>query len=275
MTSPVISAAELHAHLGDSNLRIIDATVHLSFDESGAHVASGASTFAEGHIPGAVFIDQRTAVADHSGEAPFAAVESEVFAEAMGALGISNDSNVVVTDHANGIWATRLWWQFRLEGFDVRVLDGGFAGWRAAGFPVTTETRRHEPATFIAHRRDQSIASTEEVEAATGSERMLLINALDEDAFQQARIPGSVNVPVTSLINPDGTLKSVEALRQAFDAVGALDDRVSPVAYCGGGIAATAVTWALAAVGRDDVAVYDGSMNAWTADPERPLETTP
>lgn len=269
----LISATDLHALLGDPALRIIDATVHLSFDEQGAHIESGASTFAEAHVPGAVFIDQVTELSNPAGEAPFEAVDSDTFARVVGAHGVGNDSRVVVYDTVNGIWATRLWWQFRLEGFDVEVLDGGLAAWQTAGFVTSTVPVVLPAATFTASRRDDAVVSTADVEAATSDDSVLLVNALDPDSFAQGHIPGSVNVPFGSLVNEDGTLKGLDELRAVLEPVGALDENVRPVTYCGGGIAATAVTFALTALGRTDVAVYDGSMNAWTADPDRPLET--
>ncbi|HET7344174.1 MAG TPA: rhodanese-like domain-containing protein, partial [Methylomirabilota bacterium] len=62
------------------------------------------------------------------------------------------------------------------------------------------------------------------------------------------------------------------ALRARLEAAGALKaPRV--VTYCGGGIAATGVAFALALLGRDDVAVYDGSLGEWLADPARPMVT--
>lgn len=273
MTTSTISAADLHAILGDPRLRVIDATVHLSFDENGAHVESGAESFAAAHIPGAVFIDQITELSNPNGEAPFEAVDSEAFAAAVGAHGIGDDSRVVVYDTVNGIWATRLWWQFRLEGANVEVLDGGLAAWRAAGFETSTQPVTYGPAAFTASRRADAVFGTSQVEAATNDDSVLLVNALDEDTFARGHIPGSVNVPAASLVNADGTLRDLDELRAVFEDAGLLDESMKPVAYCGGGIAATAVTFALTALGRDDVAVYDGSMNAWTADPSRPLET--
>ena len=86
------------------------------------------------------------------------------------------------------------------------------------------------------------------------------------------RIPGSVNVPFPELFDEQGRLRSPAELREILDSVGALDPDVTPVTYCGGGIAATTVAFALNLVGREDVAVYDGSLNAWTADETRPLE---
>ncbi|MGC5248697.1 sulfurtransferase [Gordonia sp. DT219] len=274
MTTPhLITATDLHNRLGDPALRIIDATVLLSFDADGAHVESGRQSYLDGHIPGAVFVDQADQLSDPDEEAPFAAASSARFAEAVGALGVSDDSEVVVYDTVNGIWATRLWWQFGLEGFDnVSVLDGGFAAWTEAGLATETSESHYPAAHFTARRRLEKIASTDAVREATGDSSVLLINALDRDTFAAGHIPSSVNVPFADLVDDAGRLRSLPELRDLFDSVGALDENVAPVTYCGGGIAATAAAFALQALGRDDVAVYDGSMNAWTADPGRALE---
>ena len=127
------------------------------------------------------------------------------------------------------------------------------------------------PASFTPRRRPQRIVSTDEVAAATGESSVLLVNALDRESFAGGHIPGSVNVPFAELVDDAGRLRPLEELRELFADVGALDPSVRPVTYCGGGIAATAAAFALHSLGRDDVAVYDGSMNAWTADPARPL----
>lgn len=128
------------------------------------------------------------------------------------------------------------------------------------------------PATFTAHRRPERFASTEQIEAALDDDGVLLVNALGALDFAAARIPGSVNVPAASVVDENGTLKDVTALREMFAEVGALDPEVTPITYCGGGIAATATAFALLAAGREDVVVYDGSMAAWTAGGDRPLE---
>ncbi|MCR5976322.1 sulfurtransferase [Gordonia jinghuaiqii] len=273
MTStPLITAAELRERLGEENLRIIDATVHLTFDADGAHVASGRESYLQGHLPGAVFVDQIADLSDPDGEAPFAAAPSEKFASVIGAAGIGDESTAVVYDTVNGIWATRLWWQFGLEGFDnVLVLDGGYAAWTEAALPTETGESSYPASTFSAARRPERIVSTDEVAASTEDSSVLLVNALDRESFAGGHIPGSVNVPFGELVDEAGKLKPLDDLRALFSDAGALDPAVRPVTYCGGGIAATAAALALRTLGRDDVAVYDGSMNAWTADPARPL----
>lgn len=269
----LISPTDLQERRGEERLRVIDGTVHLTFDDQGAHVLSGRDTYLSGHLPDAVFADQITDLSDPDGEAPFAAASSDRFAAAVGALGVGDGDTIVVYDSVNGIWATRLAWQFGLEGHDdVLVLDGGLSAWKAAGLETVIGEVEIEPAVFTARRRPERLASTPDVVAATQDENILLINLLDRDTFSRARIPGSVNVPFTELVQEDGTVKPYDELRELFSSVGALDPDVKPVTYCGGGIAATAGALALRSLGRDDVAVYDGSFNAWTADPERPVE---
>jgi thiosulfate/3-mercaptopyruvate sulfurtransferase len=90
---------------------------------------------------------------------------------------------------------------------------------------------------------------------------------------RKGRIASSVNVPTMALEDPEtGTFLSGAALEQLFGSQGVLDlDRV--ITYCGGGIAATHDTFALALIGRDNVAVYDASMSEWAKDPDTPMET--
>lgn len=269
----LVDAAWLKARLDDPQIRVVDATVHLTFDENGARTESGRATYEQAHVPGATFVDQLTDLTVHDGEAPFEAAPSEHVAAVLGAAGVGDDHTVVVYDHVNGIWATRLWWQLTYEGHrDVVVLDGGLKAWQDAGLPVASGGAAYAPSTFTPARRLELVASTSDVVAATSDSSVLIVNGLDRDSFAAGRIPGSVNVPFPELVDEQGRLRPLDELRPLFESVGALDPDVSPIAYCGGGIAATAVAFALQGLGRDDVAVYDGSMNAWTSDPDRPVE---
>ena len=110
----------------------------------------------------------------------------------------------------------------------------------------------------------------------------MLVNVLDEATYRgevdtyarRGHIPGSINVSVFTLREAEtGTLRPIEELRPEFEAAGLLDSDTRVVTYCGGGIAATGLAHALALAGRDDVAVYDGSMSAWAGDPALPLVT--
>ncbi|MGW8590803.1 sulfurtransferase [Dietzia sp. NPDC055877] len=284
MTPLSVSPRWLHDHLNDENLVVVDATNHLPVPTDGPYVPeSGAQTYRAEHIPGALFADLLGDFADPAAAEPWTAPDHERFAAAAGALGIGDGATVVVYDQHDGFWATRFWWHLRYEGFDqVIVLDGGLPAWKAAGFEVTDVVPEPTPRTFTGTRRPGLIRSTDEVAANLDDEGTVLVNVLDEATYRgevdtyarRGHIPGSINLPVFTLRDPaSGALRPVEELRAEFESAGLLDTDMRVVTYCGGGIAATGVAHALALAGRDDVAIYDGSMTAWAGNPELPLVT--
>ena len=76
-------------------------------------------------------------------------------------LGIDASSEVVLVDRKYD--ATRLWWLFCYFGkvTGVRLLDGGFASWIAAGQPVTDESPPVPPqGTWVAQEPDARMLAT-------------------------------------------------------------------------------------------------------------------
>jgi thiosulfate/3-mercaptopyruvate sulfurtransferase len=284
-TGPLVSAAWLAEHLADADLVVLDATARLdpaSAPGAPYDVRSGLAEWQTAHLPGARFADLVGALSDPGSPFPFTLPPAERFAAAMAGLGVGDGSLVVTYDGDSGMWATRLWWMLRVFGHDrVAVLDGGLAGWTAAGNAVTDAAPAPASGTVFTPRfRSELVADRHEVLAALEDPSVLLVNALSpeshaggDDRYGRAgHIPGSVNVWARSLLEPDGRFRPAEGLRDELAQSGALEaDRV--IAYCGGGISATNDALALALLGRDDVAIYDGSLREWASDPELPLET--
>ena len=290
----IVDGSWLQERLGDPRLRVVDATVRLRLPagDGSYTLASGREGYDQGHIPGAVFADLLGDFADPAAPHAMTVPSSERFAERIGALGIGNDNLVVVYDQLDvalgpeyyQFWAPRLWWHLRLEGFDnVVVLDGGLGRWKREGRPVTTEPVSYPPATFTPRRRPELLALADDVQRAIGDDHKLLINVLDEDTYtgrkqtyaRPGRIPNSKHLFFGLLIDPEtGGYRAPEQVKPYFERVGALDPAKQPITYCGGGIAATVAAFQLARLGRDDVAVYDGSMTEWASDPARPLEVS-
>jgi thiosulfate/3-mercaptopyruvate sulfurtransferase len=280
LPGPLVDTAWLQDHLGEPRLRVLEATAFLDPPIRAGkpyHPRAGRAEFASGHIPGAGFADLVDDLAEPDPELNFTFPSAERFARGMSQLGVEDGTAVVAYDRNGMMWATRLWWLLRAYGFDdAAVLDGGYDAWVAEARPVSADPAPRRSASFRSRPRPDAMASIDEVSAGPAC----LLNALSPAVFRgeenrygrAGRIPGSVNVYAHSIVDP-GThrLLAPGELRERFAAVGALNgERV--VAYCGGGISATLDAFALTLLGARDVAVYDGSMAEWIADPARPLD---
>ncbi|HEU5283815.1 MAG TPA: sulfurtransferase [Burkholderiales bacterium] len=279
----LVSTGWLAQHLDDPRVRVLDTTTHLPPlpDFSLYEVVSGRADFEKAHIPGAGFVDIEHELSTPHPRLHFMLPDAERFADAMGRLGVGDDTRVICYASANHWGATRLWWMLRVFGHDhAAVLDGGFQKWRAEGRAVESGPGRPAAAArFTPRMHPEMLAGKEQVLAAIGRTDVCTVNALRPEQHagtggvhygRRGHIPGSVNLPAVAHVNPDHTFKSADELRAMF--AGAL---ASPevIAYCGGGIAATSVALVLAALGYDRVKVYDNSLTEWAADPALPMQT--
>jgi thiosulfate/3-mercaptopyruvate sulfurtransferase len=278
----LVSTDWLAAHLTDPNLRIFDSTIHLP-TSPGENVTAGRDDYARAHIPGAGFLDLLSDLSDTSSAFPFTRPPVDQLERVLSQAGIGNESRVVVYASSNVMWATRLWWLLRSAGHDrVAVLDGGFAKWCSDGHPSSAEPCGYPPSTFVAEMRESHWASKQDVQAAIGDGSICTINALPSalhtgDAemgyARPGHIEGSENMPFHLLLDSEtGEIKSAAELREHFARTGVFE-RERVINYCGGGIAATLNALALTLAGHPSVAVYDGSLNEWSADAELPMTT--
>jgi thiosulfate/3-mercaptopyruvate sulfurtransferase len=279
MFPPLVSADRLFAELG--NWVVVDATAD-KVGQPGSPIEGHQALLVEGHIPNARFADLVNDFSDPGGEFSFARPTARQFEVAASRLGISGSEQIAVYDRSNGIWAARLWWLFRSFGHDqVAVLDGGLARWKSQGFPLERGARPYSPGKFIAQQQAGHFVDKASVkDVVEGKSQATLVNVLRRPVFagseqnyaRPGHIPGSVNIPYKELVDPaTNTLLDPEAIEARFGDVGNGGGLV--VTYCGGGITAAGSALALAVLGRENVAVYDGSLNEWSADPDLPMVT--
>lgn len=279
--SPLVSTQWLADHLGASRLVVLDATVLVASGPFAGYVTGHERHILEGHVPGARFADLLESFSDPDGRWAFTRPSERQFSDAVGALGIDNDTTVIVYDSEFGQWASRIWWLFRTFGYDrVAVLDGGFTKWLSEARPTETGHVEAVPAHFSAAPRPELWVEKSQVEEiVAGVSDTVLICGLPAREFsgehspraRAGHIPGSLNVPASRFLDRQSrTLLPEQQLREAF--APAIGHPV--VAYCAGGIVAASDALALAVLGENRVAVYDGSLAEWAADPGSALVTT-
>ncbi|MET4783362.1 rhodanese-like domain-containing protein [Glaciihabitans sp. UYNi722] len=279
LASPLVSTQWLADHLGAENFTVLDATVLVASGPHGGYVSGHEQYILTGHIPGAQFADLLEDFSDTSSGLRFTKPGQSQFESAAGALGVNNETTIVVYDSAIGQWASRLWWLFRSWGYDgVAVLDGGLAKWNAEG--RETDIGHSEPTAAIFHgvERPELWADKAYVKRIVrGEENASLVCAVPPTEFsgetgsraRAGHIPGSLSVPAGRLVDRDSNAYlGHNDLRERFSP--ALDgNRI--VAYCAAGIAAASDALVLTLLGERNVAIYDGSLNEWAADPESAL----
>lgn len=264
----LVSTHWLAAHLKDPDLRILDASWYLPGSDRNARAEYDAA-----HIPGARFfdIDENS---DQRSNLPHMAPPPEKFISRMRAMGVGDGHQVVVYDGAGLYSAARVWWLFRLMGkMDVAVLDGGFPKWQAEGREIEdmapilrdrhmTISRQHhlvKDVTQVAHAA--KLAEAEIIDARPAP-RFRGEAPEPRPGLRLGHIPGSKNVPFSTVLNADGTMKSAPDLRAVFQASG-VDLAKPAITTCGSGVTAAVLSLALERIGHRNHALYDGSWAEW------------
>lgn len=276
-------------HLEDPGLVVVD----MRWREDG----SGRARYEAGHLPGAVYLDWSTDLVDPDHPVAFMLAPPQPFAAAMERCGIGDETFVVAHADQFGSGPFRLWWGCRMYGHDqVRVLDGGLEKWVADGRPVSADPAQPRPAAWTPRPREGLVARAEDVAKAEARPGTVVVDsrppeqhrgeavwfetgavAADDDGIARTprgnlragRVPWAVNVPAHSLYREDLTMKGPGELRELFAEAGiGPGDRA--ITYCGVGISASAVLFALTLAGVEST-LYDESWEEWGRDPSRPV----
>lgn len=271
----------LAAHMTSPDVRIVDGTWYMTGAEPTAR-----EDFDAEHIPGSVFFDIDD-IARQDTDLPHMLPEPERFAARVRKLGLGDGNRVVVYDRFGLVSAARVWWMFRVFGHDdVAVLNGGLPKWKAEGRPVTDDYRAPMEKHFTARQNNLLIRGVEQIERNVSSRREQLVDARSAGRFEGTEpeiwpgrrgghIPGSLNLPFNTLVNPENkTVLPAEDLAEKVSAAGI--DLAKPVtATCGSGVTACVLALTMHLLGKEEVAVYDGSWAEWGLPGDHPVATGP
>lgn len=247
----------------------------------------GIESYHAGHLPGAVFVDLDTDLAGPPGTGGRHPLpDSASFGAAMRRAGVQAGYPIVVYDDGDSTIAARAWWTLRYFGHDrVRVLDGGFGAWAAAGLPVTTDDPSAAAGDFAAEPGHLPVLDA--AAAAALARSGVLLDARAGERYRGetepvdpvgGHIPGALSAPTRDNVTADGRFLAPADLRQRFASLGLRPGQQGAApgvgAYCGSGVTAAHEVLALELAGIP-ASLYVGSWSGWTADPARPVAAGP
>jgi thiosulfate/3-mercaptopyruvate sulfurtransferase len=269
----LMDAAELYNRLAaGERLVLLDVRWVLGRDD-------GRDEYLAGHLPGAVFVDLPSQLADHAepsrGRHPLPSADD--FQDAARSWGINDGDVIVAYDNSGSTAAARAWWMLRNAGMDkVYLLDGGLAAWRAAGYP---EEAGDVSAVVgnVSLGKGRMPTITEQEAAAWNGGRVLLdarageryrgeVEPIDPRA---GHIPGAISAPTTANVDADGKFLPAEELRRRFTGLG-VDENAKVAVYCGSGVTAAHEIAALGIAGFE-AALFPGSFSQWSNNDANPV----
>ncbi len=277
----IVTAAWLHDHIDQKDIKILDASSHLPTTRRDAQ-----AEFIAQRIAGAGRFDINL-IADTSSPLPHTLPSSDVFAAHMQALGLNDDDHIIVYCDSAHLSAARAWWMLRLFGHaNVSVLNGGLKSWISIGGAIDSGAETPVAAGQFTIRSAVganaiNLASLRalvtdgiagQIADARSAGRFAGTEAEPRAGLRAGHIPGSFNVPISSLLT-DGALKDKDELAAAF-AAGGIDITRPVITSCGSGVTACGLALALAILGNEKTFVYDGSWSEWGAS-DAPIETGP
>ena len=272
----LVGVEDLAAELG-SGRRVVLLDVRWALGDERGH-----ERYLEGHLPGAVYVDLDSELADppspERGRHPLPSVQR--LQAAARRWGIRTGDAVVAYDAAGGLAAARAWWLLRWGGMDdVRLLDGGLRAWTRAGRPVEQDDVVPEPGDVVLTGDGMPVLTLEQA-AALPTAGGVLLDARAAERYRgevepvdprAGHVPGAISAPTTDTLTDDRTFRTAAELTERFARLGVAPGATVGV-YCGSGVTAAHEIAALAHVGVE-AALWPGSWSQWSADPERPAVT--
>lgn len=231
--------------------------------------------YAAGHLPGAVWVD-------HDGWSKAFNTDTGVagWSQRIGGVGVGKDTKVVVYDEDSNRSAARIWWQLRYFGIqDVRVLNGGWTAWQAAGGKADKEEVKVATVALTLTPEAARLATKDQVLDILKGKSLQIIDARSKDehcgdketAKRNGAMPDAKNLEWIDLIDAKTQkFKSFDELAKVFKAAN-IDPTKPSVTYCQSGGRAAVMAFALELMGGKEVKNYYRSWAEWGNAEDTPI----
>jgi 3-mercaptopyruvate sulfurtransferase SseA len=247
---PIIVSVSQAKELASSGAKIVD--------------LRSADDYAKGHIPGAIGLPWRKFNTREIDGIRNEFVSDDVIQKELAAAGLTYDDTLLI--YETSALPGRAFVVFDYAGFDkLHVLDGGIDAWKDK---LSTDATTLAPSAFRLDRKKEIRVDKAFVASKVGKQGVTIVDARDEEAYQDGHIPGAQSLPVQSLLQSDKTLKSKSVLTNLLASKGIGDPNAEIVLYCGSGVYAANTYLALRNSGYKKLAFYDASWDEWSRDPK-------
>lgn len=268
VNNPLISTAWLHENLDQPNLVVIDCSWYLP-----VHDRNAKNEYELGHIKGAQFLDFE-GISDKVSHLPHMLPKAVDFAKSVEAIGVSDNSLIVLYDGMGVFSSPRMWWMFLIFGAkNIRILNGGLPAWKAMGYKTTTLVKHPHAAQFSAVLNENLLAEMNDIYTAIKKGNQI-IDARPSGRFsgrdpepraglESGHMPGAINLPQSELVK-NGYFLEGSDLSAAF-VKAKINRNIPVVTTCGSGVTAASLTLGLAVLNEPIGKLYDGSWAEWAS----------
>lgn len=267
-TAAMVTAAELAQDRLGAGVVIIDCRFRLP------DPLWGRQAYAQGHIPRSHYLDLNddlsAPVGAFGGRHPLP--DPAILGPKLAQLGIvQGETPVVIYDDQRFAFAARLWWLLRYWGHDlVYLLDGGWPAWIAGGHPTSTDLPHPQTGHFVPQPRTDWVTDRQGVIARNPATPLVDARTGDRYRGEQepidpvaGHIPGALNWPWTEITDDQGYLRSLADLQKQLSEHLPPNGDLAPILYCGSGVTACVLWFALHHLGRSPLRLYAGGWSDW------------
>ncbi|HEX5977775.1 MAG TPA: sulfurtransferase [Nitrososphaeraceae archaeon] len=271
----IVGTQWIYDHLNDPHVRIAEVDYN------------PATSYAIGHIPGAVLFDWKQDLNDQNKKD---IISKDGCEDLLQRAGVNNDTILILYGDYKNWFAAFAFWAFKYYGFkDVRLMNGARKKWFEEDWPVSLDVPSHPRGNFNASEPDNSIrVFIPYVKEILSSEDKILVDVRSPEEYsgkilvlpvyaseqppRGGHIPGAINIPWDWAVNEDGTFKSAEELRNIYDSMN-VTNKKEVITYCRIG-ERSAYTWFVLKylLGYPNVKNYEGSWAEWANTVGNPIE---